>query len=65
MAGVLKINPQKLGNIFTDFRIGFYVVNNNIYFGEMTFYHLGGFFQFNDKKWDDLLGSWLQLPNKK
>ena len=46
-------------------RVDFYVVNNNIYFGEMTFYHLGGFFHFNDKKWDDLLGSWLQLPNKK
>ena len=46
-------------------RVDLYVVGDKVYFGEMTFYHLGGFFHFNDKKWDDLLGSWLQLPNKK
>lgn len=45
-------------------RVDFYVINNHIYFGEFTFFHLGGFSNFNDEKWNDLLGSWINLEQK-
>lgn len=45
-------------------RVDFYEVNGKIYFGEMTFSHMGGFAPFTPSKWDDILGSWLNLPEK-
>lgn len=46
-------------------RVDVYDVDGKIYFGEMTFYTWAGFFRFRPKKWDAILGSWLQLPEKK
>ena len=45
-------------------RCDFYIVNNNIYFGELTFYPAGGVVPYEPSKWDDILGSWLTLPPK-
>lgn len=45
-------------------RIDFFYVQGKIYFGEYTFYDWGGMKPFVDKKWDKLLGDWLQLPPK-
>lgn len=45
-------------------RVDFYVINNHIYFGEFTFFHLGGFSNFNDENWNELLGSWINLELK-
>lgn len=45
-------------------RVDFYDVDGKIYCGELTFYSNGGFGEFLFEGNDDLLGSWLTLPNK-
>ena len=46
-------------------RVDVYDMDGKIYFGEMTFFTWAGFFRFRPKKWDEILGSWLSLPEKK
>lgn len=46
-------------------RIDFYEVDNQIYFGEMTFFHWSGLTPFEPQKWDETFGEWIELPNKK
>ena len=43
-------------------RVDFYLINNEIFFGEMTFYPGSGFEEFTPFKWDEILGSWISLP---
>jgi hypothetical protein len=43
-------------------RVDFIVVNNSIYFGEMTFYPLAGFCKLDPQSFDYFLGSYLKLP---
>lgn len=43
-------------------RVDFYDINGKIYFGEMTFFHWGGFVPFEPESWDYTFGSWIQLP---
>ena len=45
-------------------RIDFYEVNGQVYFGEITFFHHGGWTRFDPEEWDLTLGSWIKLPNK-
>jgi hypothetical protein len=45
-------------------RIDFYSVNDQIYFGEYTFFPAGGGASFVPEQWDYILGSWLTLPEK-
>ena len=45
-------------------RIDLYNTNGKILFGEITLFPTSGFGRFTDDKWDRLLGSWLELPNK-
>jgi len=45
-------------------RVDFYEVNGKIYFGELTFFHFGGFVRFEPEEWDEILGSWIELPGK-
>ncbi len=44
-------------------RVDFYEVNGQFYFGEMTFFHCGGFVNFHPDSWDRTFGSWL--PERK
>ena len=44
-------------------RVDFYVVNGQIYFGEMTFYHLGGMTQIKPYEWNVKMGEMIHLPN--
>lgn len=46
-------------------RVDFNVWNNNIYFGELTFFHSAGFESFQPLEWNKKLGSWLQLPQNR
>lgn len=46
-------------------RVDFYEVNGKIYFGELTFFHFGGFVRFEPEEWDEIFGSWLTLPENK
>lgn len=45
-------------------RIDLYEVNGKIYFGEYTFYHHGGVVPFHPERWDEIFGSWINLPPK-
>ena len=40
-------------------RIDFYVVNGKIYFGEFTFYHMGGFSLVKPHEWNLKMGQWI------
>lgn len=42
-------------------RCDFYEVNGRVYFGELTFFHWGGFVPFDPDEWDYKLGSWIDL----
>lgn len=44
-------------------RVDLYVENEQIYFGEFTFYTGGGFIEFHPKKTDLILGQQLTLPS--
>lgn len=43
-------------------RVDFYIVNNHLYVGEMTFYHMGGFTPIYPVEWDKKMGDWIVLP---
>lgn len=45
-------------------RIDLYSANSNIYFSEYTFFSDAGFVGFEPPEWDEILGSWLELPEK-
>lgn len=42
-------------------RIDLYVIDDTIYFGEITLYPAAGFGKFVPEKWDEKLGSFLNL----
>ena len=45
-------------------RVDFYDIYGSIYFGELTFFHFSGFEKFEPEEYDELFGSWLELPLK-
>lgn len=50
---------------FPHVRVDLYEVNGRVYFGEMTFFHMGGFFPFDPPEWDKKMGSWIELPPRR
>lgn len=46
-------------------RVDLYNVNGEIYFGELTFFHFGGFTPFEPDEWDVRFGNMLSLPSEK
>ena len=46
-------------------RIDFYEINENLYFGEITFFPGSGLSPFEPDEWDKKIGSWLVLPSQK
>lgn len=46
-------------------RVDFYVINDRIYFGEMTFYHCGGMVAVQPPEWNVKMGDMICLPEKK
>ena len=51
----------KLAAPFNHVRVDWYVVNNKLIFGEMTFFHESGFGRFNNKVWEIKMGEWIRL----
>lgn len=43
-------------------RTDFYIVEDHIYFGELTFFPASGLSKFEPDYWDMVLGEWLALP---
>ena len=55
---------EKLSKNIPFARIDFYDIDNQIYFGEITFYPAAGFGSFVPEEWDYRLGEWISLPEK-
>jgi len=45
-------------------RVDFYVIEDKIYFGELTFYNAAGNTGFNPPQWDKIFGDWMTLSNR-
>ena len=43
-------------------RVDFYEVQEKLFVGELTFYPASGFEGFVPGEWNEILGSWLSLP---
>ena len=52
---------KKLAKEFPLVRVDLYVINGKIYFGEMTFFHLNGYFQCTPNEWDLKLGQMVNI----
>ena len=52
---------EKLAASLKFARVDFYEINNQIYFGEITFFPGNGMEEFSPVEWDYQLGSWIQL----
>lgn len=56
---------KKLSENIPFIRVDFNYWDNKLYFGELTFYHSAGLESFEPQKWDEVLGDWLVLPERK
>jgi len=63
MFNEMKAISEKLAKGIPHVRVDLYEVNGKIYFGELTFFHWGGFMPFEPEKWDDIFGAWLSIDN--
>ena len=59
---LMKTVASKLSVGIPQLRVDFYEVNGKVYFGELTFSHWGGMMPFDPPEWDEILGSWITLP---
>lgn len=46
-------------------RVDTYLANGKIYFGELTFFHNSGMCTFDPEEWDEKLGGWIELPERR
>lgn len=46
-------------------RVDFYEIDSHVYFGEMTFFHCGGFMKFNPDSWNRTFGDWVLMCDSK
>jgi len=58
---VMQEAAKKLSEGIPQVRADFYEVNGQFYFGEMTFFHCGGFVNCKPDKWNKILGDWIKL----
>lgn len=60
----MKKIAEKLAINIPFIRVDFYIVNEKVYFSELTFFPGAGFSKFYPKEKDMEIGTWLKLPNK-
>lgn len=53
---------KKLAKDIPYVRTDFYSINSSIYFGEITFFHDGGWGAFSSEEFEEEFSSWLKLP---
>lgn len=61
----LKELASALSQGIPQVRVDFYVINGQIYFGEMTFYHCGGMVTVQPPEWNLKMGDMIVLPEKR
>lgn len=59
---LMKKLASKLSKGIPHVRVDFYEVDGHPYFGELTFFHMGGTGVFEPKEWNLKLGDWITLP---
>lgn len=60
----MKRLASELSKGLIETRVDLYEVNGHIYFGEYTFFSLGGMAAFHPDKWDFIWGEQIQLPER-
>ena len=55
---------EKLAKNIPHIRVDLYNVNGRVYFGELTFFQASGNIKFAPIEWDEVLGNWIELPEK-
>lgn len=55
---------QKLSAGIPHVRVDFYIIEDKIYFGELTFYHGSGYERFVPEEWGHVFGGWIKLPKQ-
>ncbi len=58
----MKKIASKLSKGIPHVRIDLYEADGRVYFGEMTFFHFGGFVPFSPSQFDNIMGGWISLP---
>lgn len=58
----MKAIAEKLSQGIPFVRVDLYVIEGNIYFGELTFFHNAGFCSIHPEHWEKTLGDWIKLP---
>ena len=43
-------------------RVDMHVIENKMFFGELTFYDWAGYGSFDPPEWNRILGDWMLLP---
>lgn len=59
----MKEIAKKLSEGIPFVRVDMYLVHNQIFVGELTFYHSGGYFAIYPEEWNQKLGNLITLPN--
>ena len=54
----------KLAKPFPHARVDFYIINNKIYFSEITFMTGAGYNKISPRSFDEKLGSWIRIENE-
>lgn len=62
---LMKALASKLSQGIPHVRVDFYEVDGCVYFGELTFFHHGGWTPFTPEKWDYIFGAEIKLPGKR
>lgn len=57
----MKRCAQILSEGIVHCRVDFYEVDGRVYLGEITFFQDSGFAEVKPEKWDEILGSWIDL----
>ena len=57
----MKRIAEQLSSGIPHVRVDLYDVNGKVFFGELTFFHFGGFMPFEPKEWDVEFGNYLNL----
>lgn len=55
---------SKLSEGINHVRVDLYMIKNDIYFGELTFYPEAGFGKFEPEIYDTIFGNWLKIAEK-
>ncbi|HKH82155.1 MAG TPA: ATP-grasp fold amidoligase family protein [Gemmatimonadales bacterium] len=53
---------ERLAGTIPFVRVDFFYIHNQVIFGEMTFFPDAGFGIFTPPEWDEIIGSYLELP---